>query len=230
MAEKKQRKKKGTADKEAAPPEAAETAAPEGEVAPSETASEAAEAGTIGIEELKAQAQQRDEFLELLQRTRAEFSNYRKRIERERLEWGVRAVGDFVRKLLPVLDDFDRAIAHADEAADFETFVRGVRLVETKIYDVLKSNAVEPFEPKQGQPFDPAEHEAITVEETRELPDQTVSEVLLKGYRQHDRILRAAQVKVARNTAPEPEKETPTGERDAQPDTDRQENEPDANI
>ena len=214
MAEKKHRKKKKTKEE---PVERAETAA------------EAEEAGTIGIEELKVQARQRDEFLDLLQRTRAEFSNYRKRIERNRLEWGDRAVGDFVQKLLPVLDDFDRALAHAGEASDLEGFVEGIRLVEQKIYDVLKTDGVEPFQPEEGQPFDPAEHEAITVEITDDLPDQTVSEVLLKGYRQHDRILRPAQVKVARNTPPEPG-ETPAEERHVEGDTDQEENETDADV
>ena len=218
MADKKHRKKT------AKPKEESDSGAETTEAPP-----ETEEAGTIGIEELKVRAQQRDEFLDLLQRTRAEFSNYRKRIERDRLEWGGRAIGEFVRKLLPVMDDFDRALAHADEAADLETFVQGVRLVESKIYDVLTSSGVEPFQPEEGQPFDPAEHEAITVEITDELPDQTVSEVLRKGYRQHDRILRPAQVKVARNTPPEPE-EAPAEEQHTQEDTGQEENETDADV
>ena len=108
-----------------------------------------------------------------------------------------------IRKLLPLLDDIDRALAHADESPDFDGFVEGIRLIESKIYDVLKSSGVEPFHP-EGEPFNPAEHEAVIVEQTDQLPDQTVSEVLLKGYRLRDRILRPAQVKVARNVPPEP--------------------------
>ncbi|HUW55609.1 MAG TPA: nucleotide exchange factor GrpE [Planctomycetota bacterium] len=185
---------------------------------PAEASPDAEASETVGIEELQARSRQRDEFLDLLQRTRAEFSNYRKRIERERLEWTERAVGGFVTRLLPVLDDFDRALAHADEAVDLRAFVDGVRLLKQNIDEVLRSIGVEPFEPDPADPFDPACHEAMTVEITDELPDQTVSEVLLKGYRLHDRVLRPAQVKVARSTPPESEEapsQDPTDVQDA---------------
>lgn len=171
----------------------------------SESAPDAAvEESADDVEGLKARARERDEFLDLLQRARAEFSNYRKRIERDRIDWTERSVAVFVAGLLPALDDFDRALAHADEAPDLDSFVRGVRLIEGKVYDVLKSSGVEPFEPEKGEPFNPAEHEAITVEVTDEFPDRSVSEVLLKGYRLRDRILRAAQVRVVRNVPVEP--------------------------
>ena len=212
MAEKKHRKGK----------KADESAEAAGEATDAETSD------TVGIEDLHSRARQRDEFLDLLQRTRAEFSNYRKRIERDRLTWSDRAVGEFVMKLLPVLDDFDRAIAHADEAEDLRAFVDGVRLLKQNIDDVLRSSGVEPFEPATAQPFDPAEHEAITVEITDALPDQSVSDVLLKGYRLHDRVLRAAQVKVARNAPPEDE--SPTTDAAGRNDADEEENSRDANV
>jgi len=175
-------------------------------------APETSTAETSELEALRARAAERDEFLDLLQRTRAEFSNYRKRVERERARWSEGSVGEFVQKLLPLLDDIDRALAHAGESSDFDGFVEGIRLIENKIYDVLKSSGVEPFYP-EGEPFNPAEHEAVIVEETDQLPDQTVSEVLLKGYRLRDRILRPAQVKVARNISPAPPEDAPA-ERD----------------
>jgi molecular chaperone GrpE len=149
---------------------------------------------------LRAQARERAEFLDMLQRTRAEFSNYRKRIERERPMLAEQGVSRFVLKLLPVLDDFDRALAHAEEYPDFESFVQGIRLIESKIYEVLRSSDIEPFEPL-GEPFDPAQHDALMMEPTAEYPDNTVSGVVLKGYRLGDRVLRPARVRVAQ--APE---------------------------
>ena len=162
----------------------------------------------VGIEELKARATERDEFLGMLQRARAEFSNYRKRVERERGEMRTRVIGEFVMKLLPVLDDFDRALVHADESADLESFVKGIRLIENKIYEVLKRSGVESFEPERGDGFNPVEHDALIVEQTDEYPDDSVSGVHLKGYRMGDRILRPAQVKVAKQIVVKDE--TPT--------------------
>ena len=200
---------------------------PTPEEAPSGDATEASSEGPLDVETLTVRARERDEFLDMLQRVRAEFSNYRKRTERDREALAERAVGEFVLRLLPVLDDFDRALAHAGESSDLESFVRGIRLIESKIYDVLKSSGVEPFEPT-GERFDPAEHEAMIVEVNDALPDQTVSEVVLKGYRQNDRVLRAARVKVARNTPAGVEAETDvTGDDDvdAPPAADRDETE-----
>ena len=177
-----------------------------------DTASEeqpASEAPSADLDALKTRAKERDEFLDLLQRTRAEFSNYRKRVERDRVEWADRAIGEFVLGLLPVLDDFDRALAHADASAeDFEGFLKGVRLVEDKIYDVLKAAGVTPFVPT-GVPFDPVEHDALIVEQTDEMPDGTINEVFLKGYHMGARVLRPAQVKVVRNA------KTPSAPEDA---------------
>jgi molecular chaperone GrpE len=153
----------------------------------------------LDLEALKAKAQERDEFLKLLQRTAAEFSNYRKRIERERAEWTDRAFGEFVLKLLPALDDVDRALSHAREGADFEALVAGVRLIEKKFHDILKWNGVESFEAREG-PFDPEEHEAAAVEQTDRVPDGTVTGTLQKGYRFRGGVLRPAKVKVARKT------------------------------
>jgi len=157
----------------------------------------------VDLRELKAKAEERDEFLDLLQRTAAEFSNYRKRVDRERVEWTERAFGDFVLKLIPALDDFDRALAPAEEKADFPALLEGVRLIEKKFRDILKLNGVECFEAREG-PFDPEEHEAAAVEETDRLPDGTVVETLQKGYRFRGRVLRPAKVKVARKPPSEP--------------------------
>ena len=185
---------------------------PEGEEAPggrSEADEEVtAEAGAevvrpegaekLDVEELKKRARERDEFLDLLRRTRAEYSNYRKRIERDRAAWNDVAVGEFVRKLLPVLDDLDLALEHADQAADLKSFAEGIRLISDKIHGILKACGVEAIVP-EWERFDPAEHEAVVIEHTDAVPEQTITGVLAKGYRMHDKVLRPARVKVAKN-------------------------------
>jgi molecular chaperone GrpE len=154
----------------------------------------------VEVEELRKRGRERDEFLDMLRRVQAEFSNYRKRVERERAEWTDRAVGEFVLKLLPVLDDFDRALVHADESPDFDGLVGGIRLIESKIYEIMKASGVEPFVPG-AQLFNPEEHEAVLVERSGKLPDGTVNKVLRKGYRMRDRLLRPAQVQVVRESS-----------------------------
>jgi molecular chaperone GrpE len=159
---------------------------------------------TVDLKALEAKARERDEYLSLLQRTAAEFANYRKRVERERAEWTDRAFGDFVLKLLPALDDFDRALSRAAEKGSVDAVVAGVRLIEKKFHEILKLNGVETFEAKQG-PFNPEEHEAAGVELTDQVPDGNVAETLVKGYRLRGRVLRPAKVKVAKK--PEAEEE-----------------------
>ena len=152
---------------------------------------------------LKAKAAERDEFLDLAQRTRAELINYRKRVERDRAEWADRAVGDFALSILPVLDDFDRALREAESSKDVKALLEGFRQVDRKLHVVFKAAGLEAFSP-QGKPFDPAEHEAVVVEETEEHPHHAVSEVTRKGWRLRGRVLRPAQVKVARKPEPKP--------------------------
>ncbi len=156
----------------------------------------------VDVEALKAKAAERDEFLDLAQRTRAELINYRKRIERERAEWAERAVAEFALKLLPALDDFDRALREAEGAADVKTLLAGFRQIDRKFHDVLKAAGLEPFSP-HGKPFDAAEHEAVLIEESDKHPHHAVSDVVRKGWRLRGRVLRPAQVKVARKPEPE---------------------------
>ena len=100
-----------------------EADAPEEQVPEAETA----DGEPVSAGDLRTRANERNEFLDMLQRTRAEFSNYRKRVERERGQLRSHVIGDFVRRLLPVLDDFDRALAHADESADLIFLTLGFR-------------------------------------------------------------------------------------------------------
>jgi len=148
--------------------------------------------------------QQRDlaaEYLDALQRERASFINYRRRTDQERAELTQYATSNLLKKLLPVVDDFDRALAAipAEERKD-NRWVEGVELIARKLHAILEQEGVEPIE-ALGQPFDPNLHEAVAFEEN---PDgsgdhqDTVSDVFSKGYKLRDRVLRPAMVKVSR--------------------------------
>ena len=126
-------------------------------------------------------------------RTLADFENFRKRSEREKTEFFKYALAGTFKDLLPILDNFDRALDHAEEGDDFH---RGVLLIYKQLYDMLKKAGLRPIEDK-GVTFDPNIHEAVIREENDSVPNQTVLEVLQKGYFLHDRLLRPALVKVA---------------------------------
>ena len=109
------------------------------------------------------------------------------------------AAATVAERLLPVLDDADRAMSHAPEGVD-ESWLKGVRLTFQKLEEVLGSVGVERIE-ALGAPFDPKQHEAVASEETSKHPEDTVVAELRAGYRMHDRVLRPALVKVARPPA-----------------------------
>ena len=141
------------------------------------------------------------QYLDALQRERAAFINYRRRVEQERAETAQYATAQFLKKLLPVVDDFDRALAAIPESErKGHKWVEGVELIARKLHNVLEQEGVQPIE-AQGQPFDPNIHEAVAFEDAAEQGDEhvdTVSEVFQKGYKLHDRVLRPAMVKVTR--------------------------------
>ena len=130
------------------------------------------------------------------QRARAEFANYKKRIERERLELFQRASLDTLRSLLPIIDDFDRAFESVPEALQDDAWIGGVAMIQRKFAGVLEQYEVEAIDPT-GEPFDPTLHQAIGAEDSDEVESGHVSATLQKGYRAGDTVLRLALVKVA---------------------------------
>ena len=126
-------------------------------------------------------------------RTLADFENYRKRSEREKDEFRKYAVANVLRELLPVLDNFDRALDHAEEGDDFH---KGVLMIYKQLFDVLQKNGLKPIDEVNVR-FNPNIHEAVIREEDPSVPSHTVTTVLQKGYFLHDRLLRPALVKVA---------------------------------
>jgi len=148
-------------------------------------------------QELEDARAQGEEHLRAWQRAAADYTNYKRRTEEERLQVAEFANALLIGKLLGVLDDFDRALEHIPEDVH-EGWVDGIRLVERKLRSVLESEGVAPIE-SVGQPFDPNVHEAVVHEETTEFPDNTVIGELQRGYLLRDRVLRPALVRVANN-------------------------------
>ena len=155
---------------------------------------EASSASDAGPGELQ---RERDELYDRLLRTTAEFDNYRKRVDRERRDLVAATASDVVRDLLPVVDDFDRALA-APAAVDDDAFRRGVELIHRRLLDVLRMRGVEPFD-SLGQMFDPAVHEAVATEPVGKGREGQIVAELGRGYRLNGRLLRPARVKVAQS-------------------------------
>jgi molecular chaperone GrpE len=140
---------------------------------------------------------ERDKYLELAQRTQADFENYRKRAAKEAAAAGSRAKAGLVRELLPVLDNLERALQLAGNGGDNgDAFVEGVRLVHADLVGVLQRSGVESFDPS-GEPFDPTLHEALSTRQQGGEHPGTVVEVIEKGYKLNDTILRPARVVVS---------------------------------
>jgi molecular chaperone GrpE len=149
-----------------------------------------------------ADAKQRaEEHLRDLQRLAAEFSNYRKRVDAEREEVVRYANAELIRRLLMVLDSFDRALESLPAELQHFSWVDGIWLVERQMRAILEAEGLVPIA-AVGKPFDPFEHEAVMYDETDTVPDGTVVGELQKGYKLHDRVIRPALVKVAKATTP----------------------------
>ena len=133
------------------------------------------------------------EFKDRYLRTLADFENFRKRSEREKNDYFKYAMAGVIKDLLPVLDNFDRALEHAEEGDDFH---KGVLLIYKQLFDMLKKHGLRPID-ERGVHFDPNIHEAVVTEEDPSVPSHTVMTILQKGYFLHDRLLRPALVKVA---------------------------------
>src|ERR1700710_1857096 len=143
---------------------------------------------------------QRDEYLDLAKRTKADFENFRKRMTAEVQAANARGKSDVIREVVPVLDDLERAIQAAglDPEGDSEDgLAHGVLLVFRSLREGLKRNGIEAVDP-QGEKFDPNQHEALsTLPGAEGTESGTVVEVLQKGYRLDDKLIRPARVVVS---------------------------------
>ena len=141
------------------------------------------------IEEQKEEIDEKDDRIKRLM---AEFENFKKRSDKERLGMYNSVMGDVVMKLLPVLDNLEKAVAA--ESKD-EQYKNGIEMVEKQFQDVLKANGVKEIE--SGKPFDPSLHEAVSLVEDSNLGPKTIKEEYRKGYTIGDKVLRHSLVVVA---------------------------------
>ncbi len=148
-------------------------------------------------EELEQTRAKRDEYLDSWRRAAADLSNYRKRAERDVSELTRSANSVLILRLLPVIDDFDRAFQTVpDELRDL-TWVDGMQLIARKLRATLEAEGLKPIE-AVGKPFDPNFHEAVLHEETDKYDEGLVMTELQKGYQLNERVLRPTLVKVSK--------------------------------
>lgn len=170
-----------------------------------EAAPPASEPGLLTVEELQKELdtalRQAQEYREGWQRERAEFSNYKRRTEKEQADLRQNAAGRLIARYLDVLDDFDRAMADQPaEGASAEVtnkWAAGIALIYRKFQKLLDDENVTRMV-AEGQPFDPNQHEAVTHEDSAEHESGQVIAVLRQGYKIGDRVIRPALVRVAR--------------------------------
>jgi molecular chaperone GrpE len=151
------------------------------------------------LDELTAKAQKADEYLELAQRTKADFENYRKRAARETAAAQQRGVVKLVRELLPAVDNLDRAleaVASSEPSNNGDELVSGIKLVQAELIAALGRAGVERFDP-EGERFDPECHEAVGQQPVEGAESGTIVEVYQRGYRLGDSLIRPARVLVA---------------------------------
>ncbi|RUM92877.1 MAG: nucleotide exchange factor GrpE [Thermodesulfatator sp.] len=152
-------------------------------------------------ESLEEQLQEKEEELKKCEdrvlRLAAELENFKKRVEREKLEHMKYALEEFAKELLPFLDNLERALDSARETKDLDKLVEGIDLTLSGYFKTLEKFGLKTFA-AEGHRFDPNYHEALTVEETEDAEDNTVLKELLKGYTLHERVLRPALVVVAK--------------------------------
>lgn len=157
-----------------------------------ETEAQAAEAGEK--DEMKKLAEELAASKEAHIRTLAEYDNYRKRSTREKLAAYGDAKVDCIKELLPVIDNFERALAA--EATDLESFKKGIEMTYSSFMEIVKKLGVESFG-EAGEQFDPNVHNGVMHVEDEALGENVIADVFSKGYKLGDKILRPAMVKVA---------------------------------
>ena len=159
-----------------------------------------ADAGSEADEQFRKLQQERDSLYERLARATADYQNSRKRLEAEmdqRLQY---ANASLIKSLLPVIDNFERALAVDLKKADSTQILKGLQVVHDQWLTVLKNQCVEVIAPQPGTPFDPSKHEALMQQPSEEYKEPTVTQLLQNGYALHGRTLRPASVAVSKSS------------------------------
>lgn len=182
------------ADEASETAEAADAAAPEADAEAETTASEEdAAALKAQVESLKTALEEKDNRVKRLQ---ADFENFRRRTSKEREELANVVTQDLLKSMLPILDNFDRAMAA--EQKDNESFQKGVEMIYTQLHETLKNAGLELID-TAGQKFDPNFHQAVMRVENPDLEDDTIAQELQKGYIVKGRVIRPSMVQVVSN-------------------------------
>ena len=172
---------------------------------PADDTLEAVEEEQEEIDELSAVRQQMeeaqalaDEYLDNLRRERAAFQNFKKRQESERAELRQMALSSLLMQILPIVDDFGRALAAAPEDQSDQPWIEGIALIQRKLQTTLEAVGAVPVEAGPGEPFDPFVHEAVSYEEHKDYQQGEIIAVVQNGYTLGHRTLRPAMVRVAK--------------------------------
>ena len=196
-------------DAKPAQPEAdAETARPERDPSPAQLEADAEPAQPEDVpadpepaageaEPVPDPAVERDEFRDLLQRKQAEFDNYKKRVERDRAKANRQAERTLMVALLPLLDDFERALGAQAEESGIEAYRAGIELIHRQLLEILRKRGVTPID-TAGARFDPNLHEAVAYQASEGRDDGDVIDEVRRGYLFDEELLRAAMVRVAK--------------------------------
>lgn len=149
-------------------------------------------------EELKNAAEEKTQYYDRLLRQQAEFDNFRKRQERERVEFTKFANEEIIVEVLEVLDNLERLVNLAEKhKEDFQSFLKGVELILAHLYELLKKHGVKAIETKDKK-FDPMYHEVLSAVNQDGVEDNKIIEEFQKGYLLENRVIRTAKVKVAK--------------------------------
>lgn len=149
-------------------------------------------------EERSSSSGKEAEYLNSLQYLQADFENYKRRTEKEKCEFGDRLRECFVLDLLPIKDALEVAIGHAQENNNAEGVIKGVEMIVKQLNELLKREGLEEIA-AEGEQFDPFRHEVVAKERAKKHPENTVLEVMRKGYLLRGKVIRPAMVKIATN-------------------------------
>lgn len=149
------------------------------------------------LDNLRKQSAVDAEYREKMLRTMADMENLRKRLDRDKKEYINYANREMIGELLPVLDNFDRALKSVEQTEASAPFLQGVKMIYNQLEELLKKQGLEEIK-ALGEPFNPHLHEAVQTEETESNPEDTVLDVIMKGYLFRGNMFRPAAVKVSR--------------------------------
>ncbi len=153
---------------------------------------------TEALQQALAEAQAKaEEYLAGWKRERAEFVNYRQRVERQAAQTRDRVRSEVLKGLVDILDDLDLALQNRPTEGEAAAWADGIALIAQKIRTFLRQQGLEPIEPQVGDPFDPYQHEGVDTVASDEVESGHIVEVVRKGYRVGERVLRPAKVRVA---------------------------------